>query len=536
MSVKIYKIKKLIIKNCKKISIILNLLMILIGIHYRLYIISTPQTQKSVHFDNEIKLGIIGNVTPVTFDAVNVEEPEDKIITENGDYISGSDILLFKDLCQKLNTKLTIKIYKGLSVLLQDLESNKIQCAMSMMNITKAREEKFLAIKYFQGDTGVLVRKNDSSFNNVDSSLTFNKFKEQYLKDKKITTIQNSIFDLDGSMIPENYKKTSYPDAASCLNYLKQNEQEVFILDNLVIDTINETESNDFKKINLKKDTNEFLPPLGIFLNKSAIELKTKLEQQIEDLDVNNNYYENYCKKAIQIYKKSKTRNSFWKNLLTYEKGLYYSLLLAIYGLICGLPLALFCFKIQILSFYNSNCKLWYVILQKISSYIISGCINFCKAVPIIIQTLLIYNLLLKTQLNIFKSSLSSFYTALIIISLNTAFHLISIMVNHAKFLDKGQIEAAYALGMNQKQVFKYIIFEQTLKRIIPSLWSQFIMNFKETSLFAIIGLSSLLWSAERNAAITYNTITPFLIVSVIYLFLVCVINVLNQWIHHKKL
>lgn len=76
---------------------------------------------------------------------------------------------------------------------------------------------------------------------------------------------------------------------------------------------------------------------------------------------------------------------------------------------------------------------------------------------------------------------------------LNTAFNLTNIMLNHIKFLVRGKIEDGYALRMERKQVFRYIILEQTFKRIIPSFRNQLIINLKETSLFSVIGMVNLL-------------------------------------------
>lgn len=102
---------------------------------------------------------------------------------------------------------------------------------------------------------------------------------------------------------------------------------------------------------------------------------------------------------------------------------------------------------------------------------------NIFKAVPIAVQAFLFYNSLVYFYL--FKGFTGVLYVALIVVLLNTAFNLTNIMLNHMKFLDKGQIEAGYALGMERKQFFRYIILEQTFKRKIPSFWNQLIINLK---------------------------------------------------------
>ncbi|WP_152550820.1 ABC transporter permease subunit, partial ['Chrysanthemum coronarium' phytoplasma] len=131
------------------------------------------------------------------------------------------------------------------------------------------------------------------------------------------------------------------------------------------------------------------------------------------------------------------------------------------------------------------------------------------------------------------KTSLSflatPFITTLLVISLNTIANLTNLFMHNIKMLDKGQIEAAYSLGMNQKQVFKYILFEQGLQRTKPFIWQQFILNIKDTALFYVVGFMGFIWQADRNKVFDYDQITPYFIVSIIYLFLVRMTNYLDK-------
>ena len=55
--------------------------------------------------------------------------------------------------------------------------------------------------------------------------------------------------------------------------------------------------------------------------------------------------------------------------------------------------------------------------------------------------------------------------------------------------IDRGQYEAANALGLNGAQTTALIILPQALRAVIPALFNSFISLFKDTSLVAIIGL-----------------------------------------------
>ena len=59
--------------------------------------------------------------------------------------------------------------------------------------------------------------------------------------------------------------------------------------------------------------------------------------------------------------------------------------------------------------------------------------------------------------------------------------------------IDRGQYEAAHALGLNGAQTMILIILPQALRAVIPALFNSFISLFKDTSLVAIIGLFDIL-------------------------------------------
>jgi ABC-type amino acid transport system permease subunit len=218
---------------------------------------------------------------------------------------------------------------------------------------------------------------------------------------------------------------------------------------------------------------------------------------------------------------------NLWKSLPSYKKGFFTTLLLAIDGLFLGFLIAILLTMWKIYSEKIKKQNIYSIYMQKILVLIFHFLINFFKAIPIVIQALLFYSILVKIPY--FKGDLGPVIVSLIVIILNTAFNLTAIMLNHIKFLDSGQIEAAYSLGMNQKQVFRYIILGQTFKKTIPYIWNQFIINLKETAIFQVIGVVSLIFAAQRQVSITFDTITPYLLISLFYLMLVGFTDLINK-------
>ena len=80
----------------------------------------------------------------------------------------------------------------------------------------------------------------------------------------------------------------------------------------------------------------------------------------------------------------------------------------------------------------------------------------------------------------------------------------------------RGQVEAGTALGLSGAQGMRFVILPQALKNMIPSLVTQFIVLFKDTSLASIIGFMDLTKAAQ---VVNNREIRPF----PIYLFIAVV-------------
>src|SRR5437762_5331228 len=71
----------------------------------------------------------------------------------------------------------------------------------------------------------------------------------------------------------------------------------------------------------------------------------------------------------------------------------------------------------------------------------------------------------------------------------------------------RGQVEAAAAAGLTGSQTMRYVVLPQALKNMIPSLVTQFIVLFKDTSLASIIGFMDLTKAAQ---VVNNREVRPF--------------------------
>lgn len=82
---------------------------------------------------------------------------------------------------------------------------------------------------------------------------------------------------------------------------------------------------------------------------------------------------------------------------------------------------------------------------------------------------------------------------------------------------DNGQIEAARALGMRGHQILRRIVLPQALKRMVPPLMSQSIMQLKNTSLLSVLAVPDLLYQGQVIAHETYRPLELYTFIAVAY-------------------
>ena len=145
-----------------------------------------------------------------------------------------------------------------------------------------------------------------------------------------------------------------------------------------------------------------------------------------------------------------------------------------------------------------------------------SAYIFFFRGTPLLMQIYFIYFGL--PQFNPALTIQSAFVAALIAYTLNSAAYLAENIRAGLQSIDKGQHEAAKALGMTYRQTMRLIIIPQTVRRLIPPVGNEFIMVLKDVSLVAIIGLSDL---TKVTRAISSSSATALVYIPAMIIYLI---------------
>lgn len=175
------------------------------------------------------------------------------------------------------------------------------------------------------------------------------------------------------------------------------------------------------------------------------------------------------------------------------------------------------------------------------------GYINLFRAVPLLVQILIWYNLgtflprlglgIPFTDLGIYTPTndvLSPMTACLVAIGLNQSAYMGEIFRGGLLSVQRGQVEAAIALGMTRTMLFRRVVAPQAARAIIPPLGNDFINLLKATSLVSVVGVGDLMTRAQGVYAATYQVIPLLLVASFWYLVMTALISLLQNALERR--
>ena len=83
--------------------------------------------------------------------------------------------------------------------------------------------------------------------------------------------------------------------------------------------------------------------------------------------------------------------------------------------------------------------------------------------------------------------------------------------------IDAGQWDAGRALGLNRLKLMRKIILPQALKRMLPPLMNQSIIQLKNTSLVSVLAVPDLLYQGQVVTAAIYRPLEVYTVVALVY-------------------
>jgi glutamate transport system permease protein len=102
--------------------------------------------------------------------------------------------------------------------------------------------------------------------------------------------------------------------------------------------------------------------------------------------------------------------------------------------------------------------------------------------------------------------------------------------------LDRGQSEAAYAVGLTYRQAMALVVVPQAVRRMLPSIVSQLVTLFKDTSLGYVIGYFELLRRGKvATAQFPQSLLQVYVVVAVVFIVINIALSHLARWLEGRQ-
>lgn len=139
--------------------------------------------------------------------------------------------------------------------------------------------------------------------------------------------------------------------------------------------------------------------------------------------------------------------------------------------------------------------------------------VEVIRGTPLLMQIFVVYFVLPSVGL-----SLPQLAAGVLALSLNAAAYISEIFRAGIQSIDRGQTEAAQALGLDYVGTMRWVILPQTMQRILPPLTNETVALLKDSSLVSIIGLSELTRVGRELSSNSGSPVTIVTAVALLYL------------------
>ena len=201
---------------------------------------------------------------------------------------------------------------------------------------------------------------------------------------------------------------------------------------------------------------------------------------------------------------------SYWPMFL---RGAGMTLFISIIGTIIGTIIGLLIGSIRTIPMPDHGFNR---VILKIINVILTIYVEFFRGTPMIVQASTIYYgapLFLGIDMN-------RNFAAVFIVSINTGAYIAEIVRGGIISIDRGQFEAAHAIGMNHIKTMWNVVLPQVIRNILPAVGNEFVINIKDTSVLNVIAVTELFFQAKSIAGNNFRYFETYFITCIFYLIM----------------
>jgi L-cystine transport system permease protein len=173
-------------------------------------------------------------------------------------------------------------------------------------------------------------------------------------------------------------------------------------------------------------------------------------------------------------------------------------------------------------------------ILKRLSQIYLS----FFRGTPILIQLFLFYYGLpeMLKLISVDAAKVPALYFVILTYALHSGAYMAEMIRAAVGAVDRGQVEAAYAIGMTGPQAFIRIVLPQALAIALPVFANLVIANLKDTSLAFTIGIMELTGKSQTLAVMSRHFVETYISLAIIYFIISFVLEKLFRLLERRLL
>ncbi len=215
------------------------------------------------------------------------------------------------------------------------------------------------------------------------------------------------------------------------------------------------------------------------------------------------------------------------ENWPMFLRGAGLTLLIALVGTIFGAMIGLLAGVIRTIPVPERGAK---KILLKMINLILSIYIEFFRGTPMIVQAMVIFY----GSALAFGIDMNVFVAAIFVVSINTGAYMAEIVRGGIVSIEKGQFEAAHAIGMNHLQTMWNVVLPQVIRNILPATGNQFVINIKDTSVLNVISVTELFFVTKSISGNNFRYFESFFVACLIYFVMTFIVTRILLYIEKK--
>lgn len=167
---------------------------------------------------------------------------------------------------------------------------------------------------------------------------------------------------------------------------------------------------------------------------------------------------------------------------------------------------------------------------------------EFIRGTPLLVQLVYMYYvvpLLIELVVGLFgvqgfRCNMTSIVAGTIGLGINYGTYISEVIRSAIVSVDKGQLEAALALGFTPHQSMMRVVVPQALSSSIPIFGNYLVMLVKDTSLMAYITVPEFLLTTKAYCTQTFLTIESYTILAIVYLVICIPLGIITKYVERK--